>query len=157
MLRWTRTCAPERSSLCGGKKNVLNLTILESIKSNQVGGWARSSIDFCLAFNFTLFWPHCSFRQRKCLMFLWLSGRALCQQRKGCGFNSQGTHTDNKWITWMHCKLLWIKASAKCINVNVMHGWERISGYYIGEVSQKRWMEVCPKSLPPNSPSHSGP
>ncbi len=29
------------------------------------------------------------------------------------------THTDNKCITWMHCKSLWIKASAKCINVNV--------------------------------------
>ncbi len=29
------------------------------------------------------------------------------------------THTDNTCITWMHCKSLWIKASAKCINVNV--------------------------------------
>ncbi len=36
----------------------------------------------------------------------------------GCGINSQGTHTDKKCIAWMHCKLLWIKASAKCINVN---------------------------------------
>ncbi len=25
-------------------------------------------------------------------VFLWLSGRALCQQRKGCVFNFQGTH-----------------------------------------------------------------
>ncbi len=25
-------------------------------------------------------------------VFLWLSGRALRQQRKGCGFDSQGTH-----------------------------------------------------------------
>ncbi len=23
-------------------------------------------------------------------------------------------------VTWMQCKSLWIKASAKCINVNVM-------------------------------------
>ncbi len=38
---------------------------------------------------------------------------------KGCGFNSQGTHTDNKCIICVHCKLLWIKASAKCINVNL--------------------------------------
>ncbi len=34
---------------------------------------------------------------------------------------SQGTHilTKKMFITWMHCKSLWIKASAKCINVNV--------------------------------------
>lgn len=32
-----------------------NLTISESIKSNQVGGWAMSSFDFSLAFNFTVF------------------------------------------------------------------------------------------------------
>ncbi len=39
---------------------------------------------------------------------------------KGCGFNSQGTHILIKQcIAWMHCKSLWIKASAKCINVNV--------------------------------------
>ncbi len=36
---------------------------------------------------------------------------------KGCGFNSQGTHNDTIMYTWMHCKLLWIKVSAKCINV----------------------------------------
>ncbi len=28
-------------------------------------------------------------------------------------------HTYKTCITWMHCKSLWIKASAKCINVNV--------------------------------------
>ncbi len=34
---------------------------------------------------------------------------------KGHGFSSQGTHTYwKKCITWMHCKLLWKKASAKC-------------------------------------------
>ncbi len=27
----------------------------------------------------------------------------------------------------MHCKSLWIKASAKCINVNVLHGHENAS------------------------------
>ncbi len=27
---------------------------------------------------------------------------------------------ESKCIAWMHCKSLWIKASAKCINVNVM-------------------------------------
>ncbi len=40
---------------------------------------------------------------------------------KGCGFNSQGTHIltkNKKCISWLHCKSLWIKASAKCINVN---------------------------------------
>ncbi len=42
---------------------------------------------------------------------------------KGCGFDSQGTHVLIKnCITWMHCKSLWIKASAKCINVNVEPG-----------------------------------
>ncbi len=36
---------------------------------------------------------------------------------KGCGFNSQGTHILIKQcIAWMHCKSLWIKVSAKCIN-----------------------------------------
>ncbi len=49
-------------------------------------------------------------------VFLWLSGRALCQQYKDCGFDSQGTHvlTKKKCIAW-----IWIKASAKCINVYV--------------------------------------
>ncbi len=28
-------------------------------------------------------------------------------------------HTYKKCIAWMHCKSLWIKAFAKCINVNV--------------------------------------
>ncbi len=47
--------------------------------------------------------------------FLWLSGRVLRYQRKGCGFDSQGTHVPTKiCITWMHCKSLWIKASDKC-------------------------------------------
>ncbi len=31
----------------------------------------------------------------------------LCTDKKKC-------------IAWMHCKSLWIKASAKCINVNVL-------------------------------------
>ncbi len=40
---------------------------------------------------------------------------------KGCGFNSQGTRILTKKImAWLHCKSLWIKVSAKCINVNVM-------------------------------------
>ncbi len=34
-----------------------------------------------------------------------------------------------KCIAWMHCKSLWIKASAKCINVNVSDtiSWEEIT------------------------------
>ncbi len=47
----------------------------------------------------------------------WLS--IAVSSTKGCGFNSQGTHIVTKNIAWMHCKSLWIKASAKCINVNV--------------------------------------
>ncbi len=40
---------------------------------------------------------------------------------KDCGFNSQGTHIlEKKCIAGMQCKLLWIKASAKCINVNII-------------------------------------
>ncbi len=35
---------------------------------------------------------------------------------KGRGFNSQGTHI----LKMYTCKSLWIKASAKCINVNVI-------------------------------------
>ncbi len=40
---------------------------------------------------------------------------------KGCGFNSQGTHILTKHLKpkCTHCKLLWIKVSAICINVNV--------------------------------------
>ncbi len=42
---------------------------------------------------------------------------------KGCGFDSQGTHimTIQMYILniTMNSKSLWIKASAKCINVNV--------------------------------------
>ncbi len=32
------------------------------------------------------------------------------------------TYLQYKCIAWMHCKSLWIKASAKCINVNVSKG-----------------------------------
>ncbi len=42
--------------------------------------------------------------------------RALREQRKGCGFDSQGTHTKKK-KKCINVKSLWIKASAKCINV----------------------------------------
>ncbi len=31
------------------------------------------------------------------------------------------THADKTFITWMYCKSLWIKASAKCIHVNVIY------------------------------------
>ncbi len=37
---------------------------------------------------------------------------------KGCGFNSQASNLlIKKFIACMHCKSLWIKASANCINV----------------------------------------
>ncbi len=50
---------------------------------------------------------------------MWLSGRALRQQRKRLWVRVPGnTHTDEKCITDCNCKSLWIKASAKCINVN---------------------------------------
>ncbi len=37
-----------------------------------------------------------------------------------------------KCITWMHCKSLWIKASAKCINVNVSATYKLISRNVLG-------------------------
>ncbi len=37
---------------------------------------------------------------------------------KGCGFNFQGTHVLTKKMDSLN-KSLWIKASAKCINVNL--------------------------------------
>ncbi len=40
---------------------------------------------------------------------------------KGCGFDSQGTHILMKMFKQCNCKSLWIKASAKCINVNVIN------------------------------------
>ncbi len=55
-------------------------------------------------------------------MFLWLSGRALRYQRKRLWVQFPGTHIliKEKCTAWMHSKSLWIKASAKCINVNVL-------------------------------------
>ncbi len=39
---------------------------------------------------------------------------------KGCGFDSQGTHILMKMYNLnANCKSLWIKASAKCININI--------------------------------------
>ncbi len=39
---------------------------------------------------------------------------------KGCGFDSQGTHILTKMYNLNAiCKSLWIKASAKCVNVNI--------------------------------------
>ncbi len=49
------------------------------------------------------------------IVFLWLSGRALCLQRKRSRVQFPGnTHADKKCIASMHCKSLWIKASTKC-------------------------------------------
>ncbi len=46
-----------------------------------------------------------------------LKHTTLSYSAKGCGFSSQGTHIlmgkKKKCIAWMHCKSLWIKASAK--------------------------------------------
>ncbi len=53
---------------------------------------------------------------------LWLPVRTSCGsvvEHCVSGFNSQGTHIFKTCIAWMHCKSLWIKASAKCVNVNV--------------------------------------
>ncbi len=56
----------------------------------------------------------------KCSSSDWL---ALAAQRLWVQFpgitHTDFTHTE-KCIAWMHCKSLWIKVSAKCINVNVM-------------------------------------
>ncbi len=50
---------------------------------------------------------------------VWLSGRACVSSANGCGFDSQGTHILMKMFNLnANCKSLWIKASAKCINVN---------------------------------------
>ncbi len=58
-------------------------------------------------------------------LFLWLSGRALhLQCRWLCVQFTGNTHTDIKCIAWMLCKSLWIKASAKFINVNVTRASE---------------------------------
>ncbi len=46
----------------------------------------------------------------------------------------------------MHCKSLWIKASAKCINVNVnvdVLGVERFSFFTVWFVSRFRYGSVC--------------
>ncbi len=48
---------------------------------------------------------------------VWLSGRANVSCAKGCGFDSQGTHILMNMYN-MNGKSLWIKVSAKCINVN---------------------------------------
>ncbi len=53
-------------------------------------------------------------------LFLWLSSRALhLQCKRLCVQFTGNTHTDKRCIAWMLCKSLWIKVSAKFINVNV--------------------------------------
>ncbi len=75
---------------------------------------------------------YCCTEKKGICLHLWLSVCVLINQSfcgsvvehcissaKGCGFNSQGTHIlIKKRIARMHCKSLWIKASAKCINVS---------------------------------------
>ncbi len=43
-----------------------------------------------------------------------------------CIIYRHNNFTDKKCIAWVHCKSLWRKASAKCINVNVIN--ERVTG-----------------------------
>ncbi len=43
------------------------------------------------------------------------------------------THTDKKMYSLMHCKSLWIKASAKCINVNVKPDWKNRLVFFFGQ------------------------
>ncbi len=53
-------------------------------------------------------------------IYIYIYSIALHWQRKRLWVRFPGnTHTDKKYIAWMHCKSLWIKASAKCINVSV--------------------------------------
>ncbi len=52
-------------------------------------------------------------------------------------------YTDQKRIAGMHCKSLWIKVSAKCINVNVprehlFHGSLRLGIDVFGRTDQHR-------------------
>ncbi len=51
---------------------------------------------------------------------VWLSGRALRQQCKRLWVRfPENTRTNENVYPECNCKSLWIKASAKCINVNV--------------------------------------
>ncbi len=87
------------------------------------------------------------------IVFLWLSGRALRQQCKGCGFDSQETHTDKKkCISWMHCKLLWIKASAKCkclglfccvLTGTACRHWWNNEFWIISATSKGKHQDIC--------------
>ncbi len=52
-------------------------------------------------------------------VFLWLSGSIALAAQKVVGSIPREHTLIKKCISWMHCKSLWIKASAKCINVNV--------------------------------------
>ncbi len=55
------------------------------------------------------------------------------------------TYWQYKCIAWMHCKSLWIKASAKCINVNVFEtflrdfgsllDWDLVTGGHLSKVN----------------------
>ncbi len=72
---------------------------------------------------------------------MWLSGRALRQQRKGCGFDSQGTHILMKMYNLNAIvSSLWIKASdkVKCPYVGKNKG-QFLSG---GETSEMRECSV---------------
>ncbi len=85
------------------------------------------------------FWVNYPFNALlKCVVNLCSCGSVVehcVSSAKGCGFDSQGTHIVIKTcIAWMHCKSLWIKASAKCINVNVIwvgdFHWACVGGAY---------------------------
>ncbi len=63
-----------------------------------------------------------------------------------------------KCITWMHCKSLWIKASAKCININIniyatshsgvwIPSWEHSSKWLLLKPHTRVW-RVSPSHCP---------
>ncbi len=68
---------------------------------------------------------------------------------KGYGFDSQ-EHTDNTCITRMHCKSLWIKASAKCVNVNVIL-WNESIVDILHQIQARMKMSTAWLGVNPNS------
>ncbi len=64
---------------------------------------------------------------------------------KGCGFDSQGTHVLMKMYNLNAIvKSLWIKASAKCINVNVMSQVSVLCYFMLSQA-----LEICGQCASP--------
>ncbi len=89
-----------------------------------IQGWVNNTI-FVFMWTIPLILSQMTWMQQKYVHFFcsqrsyWCVALCIAQSYPAI-FTWYLIHTDKKHcIAWMHCKSLWIKGSAKCINVNV--------------------------------------